>query len=79
MIHTTEDRPRGIRWTLFSTLKDMDFVDDLALLSHTLSHIQEKTSLLSKYAHQVGLRAAMTINTSAHQGEWKRPPNDQTV
>ena len=35
MRHTTEDQPRGIRWTLFDMLEDLDFADDLALLSHT--------------------------------------------
>ena len=35
MRRTTEDQPKGIRWTLFDTLEDLDFVDDLALLSHT--------------------------------------------
>jgi len=57
---TTEDHPRGIRWTLFSTLEDLDFTEDSALLSHTHSHMQEKTSLLSKYAHQVGLNIRLT-------------------
>ena len=32
---TVEDQRRGIRWTPFSTLEDLDFADDLALLSHT--------------------------------------------
>ena len=31
----TEEAPRGIRGTLFSSLEDLDFADDLALLSHT--------------------------------------------
>ena len=52
---TTADQTRGIRWTLFSTLEDQDFADDLALLSHTHRHIQEKTSRLSTFAQQVGL------------------------
>jgi hypothetical protein len=43
MQKTTEDSPRGIHWSLFSTLEDLNFVDDLALLSHTHQHIQEKT------------------------------------
>ena len=32
MRQTTSDRLRGIRWTLFSTLEDLDFADDLALV-----------------------------------------------
>ena len=37
MQHTTEDQPRWIRWTLFETLEDADFADDLALLSHSIN------------------------------------------
>ena len=38
MRQTTGDKNRGIRWNL----EDLDFADDLALLSHTHTHIQEK-------------------------------------
>ena len=53
MQQTTLDRPRVIRWTLFSTLEDLD---DLALVSHTHQHMQEKTICLSVFAKQVGLK-----------------------
>nr|KAG5700914.1 hypothetical protein BaRGS_012321 [Batillaria attramentaria] len=56
MRRTTADQSRGIRWTLFSTLEDLDFADDLALVSHTHQHMQEKTSRLSSFAQQVGLK-----------------------
>lgn len=56
MRRTTEDKPRGIWWTLFSVLEDIDFADDLALVSHTHQHMQEKTSCLSYFAQQVGLK-----------------------
>lgn len=56
MRRTTEDQTRGIRWTLFSALEDLDFADDLALVSHTHQHMQEKTSRLSYFAQQVGLK-----------------------
>ena len=51
MRRTPEDWPRGIRWTLLDTLGDLDFADDLALLSHTHQHMQEKTRRLSKLGH----------------------------
>ena len=44
---------------LYSTLEDLDYADDLALVAHTHQHIQEKTDRLSTSAAQVGLR----INT----------------
>ena len=71
MRSTTEDQPRGIRWTLFDMLEDLDFADDLALLSHTHQHMQEKTCRLSKFGQQVGLQISkrktevMTLNVNA--------------
>ena len=38
----TKSKPRSIRWTLFPILEALDIADDLALLSHTHCHIQEK-------------------------------------
>lgn len=60
MRRSTEDQPRDIQWTLFSSLEDLDFADDIALLSHTHCHMQEKTSILSTYARQVGLNSNLT-------------------
>ena len=71
MRHTTEDQPRGIRWTLFDMLEDLDFADDLALLSYTEQHMQEKTCCLSKFGQRVGLQISkrktevMTLNVNA--------------
>ena len=56
MHRSTEDQPRGIRWTLFDTLEDLDFSHDLALLSHTHQHMQEKTRHLSKLGQQLELQ-----------------------
>ena len=56
MRQTTSDRVRGIRWTPLSTFEDLDFADDLLLLSHTHQHMQEKTTRLSMFALQVGLK-----------------------
>ena len=39
---TTPDLPRGYRWTLFPCLEDLDFVDNLAVISATHKHLQEK-------------------------------------
>ena len=55
MRKTTSERPRGIQWTLFSCLEDLDFADDLAVISATHSHLQEKSNLLSNFAKQTGL------------------------
>ena len=37
--------------SLFSTLEDLEFVDDVALLLNTHSQIQNKTRQLNKYAN----------------------------
>ncbi|KAI0209386.1 Secreted RxLR effector protein 78, partial [Lamellibrachia satsuma] len=42
MKRSTEHRT-GIQWNLFSQLEDLDFADDLALLSETHKHMQQKT------------------------------------
>ena len=39
---TAEDQARGIQWTPSSVLGDLDFADDLALVSHIHQHTPEK-------------------------------------
>ena len=56
---SVEDQRRGIRWTPFSTLEELDFADDLALLSHAWRHIQEKTDRLSIFSNHVGLTISL--------------------
>ena len=48
----TLDQPRGIQYTLFAHLKDLDYADDLAVLSTNHAHIQEKTTSLNNHAIQ---------------------------
>ena len=43
---TTTSRNNSIPWTLWTQLDDLDFADDLALLSHNYSQMQDKTTLL---------------------------------
>jgi len=51
--------PRGIQWTLLQKLEDLDFADDISLLTHTLHQMQEKTESLCNTASSTGLE----INT----------------
>ena len=46
----------GLRWKLCTTLEDTDYAGDLALLSHTEDHRQEKTRKLEENARMVGLK-----------------------
>ena len=63
----------GIRWNFTTKLDDLDFADDIALLSSTQKHIQEKTSRLEGNAKRVGLKInaskskIMRINPKQHQ------------
>ena len=45
----------GILWTSQSQLGDLDFADDLALLSHTHQQIQEKTDIVAEHSARLGL------------------------
>ena len=51
----TNQKRNGIQWILWSQLDDLDFADDLALLSHNHQQMQEKTSDLHHTSVQVGL------------------------
>ena len=51
----TSLRSRGIQWTMFSHLQDLDFADDIAILSSAPTHLQEKTDDLNINAKKMGL------------------------
>ena len=55
MKKTTKYRRSGIQWTPWSQLEDLDFADDLALLSHSHQQMQGKTELLNTVSRQLGL------------------------
>ena len=55
VMRTAMNPPRGIQWTLLSKLEDLDFADDIALLAHTLQHIQGKTDSLQNTAKDTRL------------------------
>ena len=52
--------PRGIQWTLYTHLEDLDFADDLALMSRVLNHLKEKTTRLA----EIGAKTGLVINTA---------------
>ena len=56
---TTENGNTGIQWTFTNQLEDLDFADDVGLLSHRQQHAQTKLSRLSDEANKTGLK----INT----------------
>ena len=56
MRETTRNNNTGIRWQMMSKLEDLDFADDIALLSSTHSQMQSKTNSMSGLAKRVGLK-----------------------
>ena len=84
MRRTTEDQSRGISWILSLMLGDLDFADDLALVSHAQQHMQEKTTRLSTCAQQVGLTISqkktevilLSVSKETSLSERRRPAND---
>ena len=55
MKETTKGRRNGIQWTLLEQLEDLDFADDLAVLSHSQDQMQKKTTILEEIAAKTGL------------------------
>ena len=69
LCRTTEGK--GIRWTLTSVLEDLDYADDIVLLSHLSSDMQDKIERPNLFARQVGLNIntqktkVMAVSTAA--------------
>ena len=56
MRKTVDGERTGIRWNFTNMLEDLDFADDLALLSSAMNHLQQKTTKLTDNARKVGLK-----------------------
>ena len=56
MKNLTEQQSTGIRWTLRTKLKDLEFADNIALPSHTRAHKQQKSLRLNEIASSIGLK-----------------------
>ena len=81
---TTAGRNNSILWTLWTQLDNLDFTDDLVLLSHNHRQMQDKTTLLETTSAGTGLKinrkktklmkmnttanAPVTVGWRAHQG-----------
>ena len=56
MKETTKGRRNGLQWTPWTQLEDLDFADDLALLSHSHEQMQAKTTVLHNLSTSIGLQ-----------------------
>jgi hypothetical protein len=52
MTTVTTGRSNGVQWTLLTQLDDLDFADDLALLSHNHRQMQDKTTLIATHQQE---------------------------
>ncbi|VDO86714.1 unnamed protein product [Schistosoma margrebowiei] len=52
---STCEGKHGIQWTAQNQLDDLNFADDLVLLSHTHEQIQKKTANVAAVSASVGL------------------------
>jgi len=70
---SVDNKKCGLRWTFTETLEDLDFADDIVLLSQTYRHIQAKTHAVQSNAQKLGLNInagktkLMRINTKSNE------------
>ena len=55
MRQTTQNAQQVIQWTLFSQLEDLDYADDIALLSTPANYMQKKAQHLTENPRKPGL------------------------
>ena len=73
MRKSTAENNTGIRWNFTTKLDDLDYADNIALLSSTKEQLQSKFDNVSKYAHSTGLKIntgktkVMRFNTTTKQ------------
>nr|KAG5699556.1 hypothetical protein BaRGS_033752 [Batillaria attramentaria] len=72
MRQTTDGKRTGIQWTFSKQLEDLDFADDIALLSHKQQDAQEKLNRVAEEAEKTGLKIniskteVMRVNHKQH-------------
>ena len=56
MKRATSEASRGIRWNFMTVLEDLDFADDIALLSSKIQDLKDKTEKVVEESERVGLK-----------------------
>ena len=75
MRKTTACNNTGIRWKMTTKLEDLDFADDIALLSSNKEQMQDKLNLLISYAAKTGLK----INTGKTKVMRRNASNSEAI
>ena len=76
MKQTTNNKRNGIQWTLMEQLHDLDYADDIALLSHNHQQMEEKLSCLEERAAETGL--IISTKNQSTQGKYHQPGQAQS-
>ena len=71
MLYTVKEEGTGLRWKFTSKLEDLDFADDVALISSTQIHVQLKTNRLVENAERTGLRINVGKFSESHESQCK--------
>ena len=66
MMYTTQNARHDIQWTMFSQLEDLDYADDISLLSTNARHLQQKANVLNENAKKAGLHINMKKTKVMH-------------
>ena len=70
---STNQTRNGIQWTPWTQLEDLDFTDDIALLSHTHKQMQDKINIITELSSQTGLKVnrnkIKVLRNNTHQIE----------
>ena len=71
MKSATTGKKNGIQWTMWKQLDDLDFADDIALLSHSHQQMKEKIGDVWRISRQTGL--------NLHKGKTKLLKSNTTM
>ncbi|XP_068719550.1 uncharacterized protein [Montipora capricornis] len=74
MKQATSDKKTGIQWTFTKQLEDLDFADDISLLSHRHQDAQEKLSRLAEEAEKTGLNINIKKTVVMRKNNKKQDP-----
>ena len=74
VMRNTNNTKRGLRWKFSSVLEDLEYADDIALLSSRFCDMQDKTDQLDRNASAVGLSInTMKTKTMRMNCKWVEP------
>ena len=74
MSRTVEGQNRGIQWSLLKQLEDIDFADDITLLSQRHRNMQDKTNSLDANGGKLGMKINIPKTKSMRANQTNHDP-----